>query len=355
MKDIKIIDNEINYKFNYLVDNYVKNLSAKQLMLIKTVIVRFKENSLNEYYVYLIFLFWLFYFKLIRLDLEIISDLDRENIKKILTSYNADINWEFKTYIYEMLDYDEDLFLVKIIIKYTLLNGYEWFLKPLSSVNLTNYYKSIWYLIPVLTFKESSFLAFYQDFYFKKMYPLEFKRIKRIHLRQTSKFELPWLYLINKINNLNMIMKHVWVYGVISLRKKSYFSIFWKYNRKANKKVADYLWIRIIFENIDDLVKFQNTFESTYILLDKKDYINEPKDNWYKSIHYSYLTAFRTSQILVELQIRTIEMDNIIKTTRSLTHFTYTVKQNKWDPLFKEIYEGYGIMKDYLKDRNLID
>jgi hypothetical protein len=32
-----------------------------------------------------------------------------------------------------------------------------------------------------------------------------------------------------------------------------------------------------------------------------------------------------------------------------LSHFTYTVKKNKWDPLFVEVHKWYEIMEEYLK------
>ena len=330
-------------------NEYSKNVSQDDLDFIKLVILRFKENSSNEYYVVLILIYWFFFFDALSLDSHLIDEIDRENIFKILKTFRADVEWDFKTYIFEMLGYDNDLFLVKIIIKYTLLNGDWKWLALLSVWKLENYFKSIWYLIPVLTYKESSFLAFFQDYYFKKLYAEEYEKVRNKFLKETSKLELPWLYIINKINNLSNLMKTIWVYWIITIRKKSYFSLYGKYHRKQDKKVHDYIWMRIVFNSIWALNKFKSAFELGHIFLDKKDYIKNPKENWYKAIHYKYVTAFRTSQILVELQIKTMKMEKEVENSKTLSHFTYTVKKNKWDPLFVEVHKWYEIMEEYLK------
>jgi hypothetical protein len=42
-----------------------------------------------------------------------------------------------------------------------------------------------------LTYKESSFLAFFQDYYFKKLYAEEYEKVRNKFLKETSKLELP--------------------------------------------------------------------------------------------------------------------------------------------------------------------
>jgi hypothetical protein len=34
---------------------------------------------------------------------------------------------------------------------------------------------------------------------------------------------------------------------------------------------------------------------------------------------------------------------------RTLSHYTYTIKEGKWHPLFTEVYEGYEVIKEYLE------
>lgn len=350
MKEIKIKDKEIRTRFRSILLEHWKKLSKSDLDFIKLIILRFKEHSHNEYPLLIILIYWFFYYDALSLDDELVEVKDRDFILKILKSYRADVEWDFKTYIFEMLSYDEDLFLIKVIIKYTLLN-WDWkWLALLSLWNLENYFKSIWYLIPVLTYRDSSFLSFFQDFYFKKLYPVEYEKTRSRFLKETSKFELPWLYIINKINNLSNLMKILWVYWIITIRKKSYFSLYAKYNKQEWKKVDDYLWIRIVFNNLSSLNKFRSAFEADHVLLAKDDYIKKPKENWYRAIHYSYLTAFRNSQILVELQIKTMQMEKEIENSKSLSHFAYTIKKNKWDPLFKEVHKWYKLLKEYLEE-----
>jgi hypothetical protein len=57
MKDIKIKNKKLRDKFNALLDNYSSKLTQDHLNLIKIVILRFKENSINEYYVVLILIY----------------------------------------------------------------------------------------------------------------------------------------------------------------------------------------------------------------------------------------------------------------------------------------------------------
>jgi hypothetical protein len=57
MDDIKIKDKELKSKFRNILNEYSKNVSQDDLDFIKLVILRFKENSSNEYYVVLILIY----------------------------------------------------------------------------------------------------------------------------------------------------------------------------------------------------------------------------------------------------------------------------------------------------------
>jgi (p)ppGpp synthase/HD superfamily hydrolase len=70
----------------------------------------------------------------------------------------------------------------------------------------------------------------------------------------------------------------------------------------------------------------------------KKDYISEPKENGYQSLHYSFLTPYGNNEIYVELQLRTIDMDLEISNAKEISHFTYSIKKNKWAELFSEVH-----------------
>lgn len=347
MPDIKLCDKDLNKRFQTIMKKYWKLIQKEDMDFIQLVILRYKEHSHNEYYTVLILIYWFLFFEAIKLDDELITDDDRKNISRIVRSYNYDINWDFENYLRDMFEYEYDLFLVKIILKYSLLNSQDRYINIVW--NLENYIKSIGYLIPLMTFKEVHFLGFFQDYYFKNIYPEEYKKIKKIHLSRTSQLELPGEYIISKINTIWELMLMSWVSWILKVRKKSYFSLYAKYNLNKNMDITDYIWMRIIFNNMIDLNKFIKWFEADHIFLKKKDYIKNPKENNYKAIHYAYITAFRSSQILVELQIKTKKMENELKKKKTLTHYAYTIKEHKWDPLFKEVHDWYKIYREYLK------
>lgn len=189
MQLIKINNKVYQKKFDKLLYEHSHLITEENLTMIKVIILRYKELAKNEYYIILSLIYGLLFFKAIQIDDYKISDEDRGNIAKITKSYLADINGNPKTFLEEMMDYDEDLFSLKIIIKYTLLNSENKYLNYVP--NKENYFKSIGYIIPLLTLKDSPFLLFYQDYYFKSIYPEEYVKVKNHHLKNTSKLELP--------------------------------------------------------------------------------------------------------------------------------------------------------------------
>ncbi|NVP17417.1 hypothetical protein HUU51_01740 [Candidatus Gracilibacteria bacterium] len=150
------------------------------------------------------------------------------------------------------------------------------------------------------------------------------------------------------VNNIGELMTESEVIGKTKVRRKTYFSIYNKLVRKKGAGVLDTIGIRLVFGTIDDLKIFAGNFENRYVYIDKKDYINNPKENGYRSLHYKYISPYRDTQILVEIQIRTLEMDKEISDTNSISHFSYTVKQNKWHKIFKEIHAGYNYINKKL-------
>lgn len=154
---------------------------------------------------------------------------------------------------------------------------------------------------------------------------------------------------MNAINSLSIVMKKAGVEGVLSLRKKSYFSLYGKYKRKETSSITDHIGIRLVFRNQTSLNKFKSHFESDFVFLKKKDYIKHPKENGYKAIHYSFIYPFRNSEILVELQIKTKQMDKTMY--ENLSHYNYTISEKKWDELFVEVHEGYRLMKQILEEK----
>ncbi len=346
MENINIRNKKYQKKIQIIFDTYAHLMKEEDLNFIRIIMLRFKKNSTNEYFIVLTLIYGFIFFGAMKKDDPFITAQDRNYIEQIETAIYADIAGDFETYVQQMFEMENDLFLLKIVIKYTVLNS-PVFLKNIVP-NLDNYYKSIGYIIPLLTLKESSFLLFFQDTYFKYMYPKEYTEIKKIHLEKTSQSELPGEYIISTINSLSTILEKAGVQGTMKLRKKSYFSLYGKYNNEQKLEVMDTLWIRLVFQNLKNLYKFKSIFESDFVSLKTKNYIKNPKKNWYKSIHYTFINPFRMSEILVELQIRTKKMNDFIHNNALLSHFHYTIFQHKWDPLFQEVLSGYNILNDLI-------
>lgn len=357
MEGITIKNKDYNRRFIKILEKYSSKISKENLTLIKMVILRYKKYSDNEYYIVLTLIYWLVFFKAMPIEDKLITPIDRHSLNKIKETYLLDINGDFKEYLYKMLQLNEDLFILKIVIKYTLLNSQNNYLNIVPWDKKDNYFKSIWYLIPALTLKESKLLWFYQDIYFKNVYPKQYYETKSKHLEETSKLELPWEYIISIVNDLTDVMMRSKIEWNLKIRKKSYFSLYNKMRRKNCLNVSDNLWIRIIFRNMTELNTFIKNFEKDFAYIQKKDYIKSPKSNGYKSIHYSFINPFRTVEILVELQVRTLRMDHMTHEIKWITHFNYTIKENKWDRLFWEVWKWYEYLMSYIqikKEKQLV-
>jgi len=349
MEEIIIKNEKQKKRFDKLYNENKSLISCDLKLLIKNVIIIFKRHSNNEELIVLALIYWLLYFSIIKNNHIIITKKDLENLEIIRKTFKLEVDWDFKYFLENVLKMDKDLFLLKIIIKYNVLSFEKKFINIVD--NPKNYYKSIWYIIPYLTYLESPLLWFFQDIYFKKVYPTKFEKIRKYYIDKINKIEFPWEHMFFIVNNISDLMNGAWIIWKTQVRRKTYFSIYNKLNRKKWVWLLDTIWIRVIFWSMEDLNNFYELFESKYVFLNKKDYINNPKENGYQSLHYKYISPYRDTQILVELQLRTMEMDKKIKENNSLSHFEYTVKQNKWSKLFKEVNIWYNYI---IKNNDLI-
>lgn len=347
MDEIKFRDKNQKRRFYELYNEKWHLLSEDLDLLIKNVIVIFKRHSSNEDYYTLALIYWMLYFKIIDEDYKIITKTDLSRIKHILRSFDYEMKWDYKNFLNAVLEMDKELFLFKMVIKYNILSFEKKFIW--MTKNPDNYYKSIWFIIPYLTYLESPFLSFFQDKYFKKVYPRKFQKIKKYYIEKLNNVEFPWEHMFMMVNNLSSIMQESGSYGITKVRRKAYFSMYNKLMRKKWIASMDNIWIRVLFKKDKHLKDFSKVFEWKYVFLEKKDYIKNPKENWYQSIHYKYISPYRDSQVLVELQLRTIEMNEQIHNDQWLNHFMYTVNENKWAKQFKEIHLWYNYIMKYIK------
>ncbi len=348
---IKFRNIKLQKEYDFLLNNYFINVSKKYLLLYKNSIIRIKKYSKDERTIILAVFHWLLFFWLIDLKDWLISEYYRERLIILKKVYDYEMDWNKKKYLKSIFEMDYELFLVKMIIKLTILSYWKDYLNLIK--NKENYYKFSWLIIPYLTLRDSKYLWFFQDIYFKHLFPWRYLKTKRFYFKKIKKLELPWEHFISIINNLADTMSEANVIWKTKIRRKTYFSIYNKIKRKKWNDIFDILWTRIIFKSIQNLKRFVKVFEDKYIYLNKKDYILSPKQNWYKSIHYRYISLFRDIEILVELQIRTEQIDRNIHWNKNISHFTYTLNKNKWSKEFEEVKYGYNYLNNYIKKYNI--
>ena len=113
-------------KLNFFIDNYSDKLTEKQKNLINIRILKYKKYSEDEYYILLIFIYWLITFKIIDNNSDLLTNFDKENILKLENNYLYSINWEKEKYLDSILSMNDNLFILTTIIKYTLLDYYNY-------------------------------------------------------------------------------------------------------------------------------------------------------------------------------------------------------------------------------------
>lgn len=143
----------------------------------------------------------------------------------------------------------------------------------------------------------------------------------------------------------------------IKTRVKTPKSIMEKLSRRglelsvesARKNLTDIAGVRVICSYIDDiyliadLITSQDDIEVSRV----SDYIKEPKDNGYRSLHLIVVVPVflsnRTEKVSVEIQIRTIAMDF----WASLEHdLTYKLPSRKSREVFNELKDCADIISE---------
>ena len=322
-------------------------LSKNQLKITNIILLKLKQYFENEE----IFLVWytycLIFFNILDLNTEKIDKKIKDKVLLLKKSFEHEQKWEYKEFLETLFVMDNDLLLLKMRIKATIITSWNYFLNFFP--NQKNHYKSIWYFIPFLTMKWLDSLSFFQDLYFEKFFSEQYKKTKKFYLKKLKQLEFPWEHLNKIVNDLSNIMFKNNILWITKIRRKSYFSIYNKLKRKKNEDMFDILWIKIIFKNMSVLNKVVKHFEKHFIYIQKKDYFKNPKDNWYKSIHYKFMTMYQNQEIWIELQIKTLAIEKTLKFSSIISHYTYTVNEKKWDSIFKEVHEWYKILEDYKK------
>lgn len=151
----------------------------------------------------------------------------------------------------------------------------------------------------------------------------DFKALMHLYLLRRAAIKEIGTKLENLDDEYSIAHQHNPIH-LIEERIKSPSSLFEKLTRKGwdftiesiNKNVLDIAGIRVITNYLDDIYQVVQTLiqQDDIKLLKRKDYINHPKPNGYRSVHIVvtvpvFLADNTHKEIPVEVQVRTIGMD----------------------------------------------
>ena len=148
-----------------------------------------------------------------------------------------------------------------------------------------------------------------EDLAFRYLKPDTYQEIfeRKMRLEEVNN-----LCMIETSEQIKDILQSRNIYPEIKMRTKNIYGIY-NYLENGYKKledIHDLLSLKIMVENIDNCYQALGLIHSKYHCLNDelKDYICNPKNNIYQSIH---TTLFGEEDHLIQAQIRTFEMDKI--------------------------------------------
>ncbi|NMB38095.1 MAG: GTP pyrophosphokinase family protein [Firmicutes bacterium] len=158
---------------------------------------------------------------------------------------------------------------------------------------------------------------------------MDLKQISQLKTR-AMRFFIMYKFAIDEVSTKIDILRQEfqYIYGYnpierVTSRVKTPQSILNKVRRKGieislpsiKENVRDIAGIRIVCSFISDIYKIKDTLENQADLevVECKDYIKNPKENGYRSLHLivkvPVITSDREEKVYVEIQLRTIAMD----------------------------------------------
>ena len=162
-----------------------------------------------------------------------------------------------------------------------------------------------------------------EDLCFKVLQPEKYKEVEQKVNFFTTDIEK---ILENLKKRLTILIDSKSINFEISSRSKSIYSIYKKMKDKNKKfsEIHDILALRIITNSEDNCYRIFGLIQTHFLYVIElfKDYISRPKRNLYQSLH----TAIIINKQMVEIQIRTHDMDQVASTGIA-SHWKY--KENK--------------------------
>ena len=148
-----------------------------------------------------------------------------------------------------------------------------------------------------------------EDLAFRELYPGLFEEFNSKIIKSRKQRENDVDKLEKELNDA--LKKHKVKALEISGRAKNFYSIYRKMQKRSKKfeEIYDLVGLRIITKDIKDCYEALGVIHGLWKPLPGKfkDYIARPKENLYRSLH----TLVVANGLMVEIQIRTKEMDDI--------------------------------------------
>ncbi len=151
-----------------------------------------------------------------------------------------------------------------------------------------------------------------EDLSFRAMYPMRY-RVLEHSVSETSGHRKE---IINNIHKaLTTRLHEMGIEADVKARKKHPYSVYQKMRNKnlAYKNIFDVYGIRVVVDSVDDCYRVLGAVHNLFKPIPGKfkDYIAIPKENGYQSLH---TIMFGPHAVPLEVQIRTVEMDNFAET-----------------------------------------
>jgi len=151
-----------------------------------------------------------------------------------------------------------------------------------------------------------------EDLCFRAIHPMRYRILEHTVSHSSGHRK----EIISKIDNaLRTRLSELGIEATLRARKKHPYSLYKKMRMKslAYKNIFDVYGIRLIVDSVDDCYRALGLVHNVFKPIPGKfkDYIAIPKENGYQSLH---TILFGPHAIPLEVQIRTVEMDNFAET-----------------------------------------
>ncbi len=139
-------------------------------------------------------------------------------------------------------------------------------------------------------------------------------------------------HIVNTISlEIEKLISEIGIKGIINGRIKTPYSIWQKMNKRnvSFEQLSDIMAFRILVENISQCYEILGILHKNYLVIPGRfrDYISNPKNNGYQSIHTSVIGPLNKR---IEIQIRTKEMHQVAEYGVA-AHWHYKQEEKSYD------------------------